>query len=114
MPATQEAEHRFAMGELPAEVMEIYQRLAKLTEMLRGLAELFLNDLSEKTALTILCVCIGLFAEMNRALGMFEAQSKLWRLASLAQSSGAPVSKWATREVRDGQIHIWFTAWGSV
>lgn len=45
---------------------------------------------------------------MNRALGMFEAQSKLWRLASLAQSSGAPVSKWATREVRDGQIHIWF------
>ncbi len=29
--------------------MEICQRLAKLTEMLRGLAELFLNDLSEKT-----------------------------------------------------------------
>lgn len=61
MPATREAEHRFAMGELPAEVMEICQRLAKLTEMLRGLAELFLNDLSEKPAPTILCVCIGLF-----------------------------------------------------
>lgn len=49
MPAGQEAEHRFAMGELPDEVLEICQRLAKLTEMLRGLAELFLNDLSEKT-----------------------------------------------------------------
>ncbi len=45
---------------------------------------------------------------MNRALGMFESQSKLWRLASLAQSSGAPVTKWATRVVRDGQIHVWF------
>ena len=49
MPAGQEAEHRFAMGELPDEVLEICQRLAKLTEMLRGLAELLLNDLSEKT-----------------------------------------------------------------
>lgn len=45
---------------------------------------------------------------MNRALGMFEAQSKLWRLASLAQSSGAPVTKWATREEREGQLHLWF------
>lgn len=45
---------------------------------------------------------------MNRALGMFEAQSKLWRLASMAQSSGAPVSKWATREIREGQLHVWF------
>lgn len=31
MPAGQEAEHRFAMGELPDEVLEICQRLAKLT-----------------------------------------------------------------------------------
>ena len=46
--------------------------------------------------------------QMNRALGMFESQSKLWRSASLAQSSGAPVTKWATRVVRDGQIHVWF------
>lgn len=29
MPAGQEAEHRFPMGELPQEVMEICQRLAK-------------------------------------------------------------------------------------
>lgn len=108
MPATQEAEHRFAMGELPAEVMEICQRLAKLTEMLRGLAELFLNDLSEKTGTHDIVRLHRVILQMNRVLGMFEAQSKLWRLASLAQSSGAPVSKWATREVRDGQIHIWF------
>ncbi len=31
------------MGELPQEVMDICQRLAKLTETLRGLAELFLT-----------------------------------------------------------------------
>ena len=49
LPATQEAEHRFAMGELPQEVMEICQQLAKHLEKLRGLAEMFLNDLSEKT-----------------------------------------------------------------
>jgi Rad3-related DNA helicase len=45
---------------------------------------------------------------MNRALGMFEAQSKLWRLAAMAQASGAPVTKWATREMRDGQLHMYF------
>ena len=79
MPAGQEAEHRFPMGELPAEVMEICQRLAH-----------------------------RVLLQMNRALGMFESQSKLWRLASLAQSSGAPVTKWVTRDLRDGQMHIWF------
>jgi ATP-dependent DNA helicase DinG len=67
MPAGQEAEHRFPMGELPQEVMEICQRLAKLTEMLRGLAELFLNDLSEKPAATTWCACIGSAADEPRA-----------------------------------------------
>ncbi len=108
MPAGQEAEHRFPMGELPQEVMEICQRLAKLTELLRGLAELFLNDLSEKTGSHDVVRLHRVLLQMNRALGMFESQSKLWRLASLAQSSGAPVTKWATRVVRDGQIHVWF------
>ncbi len=108
MPAGQEAEHRFAMGELPDEVLEICQRLAKLTEMLRGTAELFLNDLSEKTGSHDIVRLHRLILQMNRALGMFEAQSKLWRLASLAQSSGAPVTKWATREEREGQLHLWF------
>ncbi len=45
--------------------------------------------------------------QMNRALGMFESQSKLWRLASLAQSS-ARRSPMVTRDMRDGQTHIWF------
>ncbi|MBF9181165.1 ATP-dependent DNA helicase DinG, partial [Escherichia coli] len=90
------------------EVLEICQRLAKLTEMLRGLAELFLNDLSEKTGSHDIVRLHRLILQMNRALGMFEAQSKLWRLASLAQSSGAPVTKWATREEREGQLHLWF------
>lgn len=101
------------MGELPQEVMEICQRLAKLTEMLRGLAELFLNDLSEKTGSHDVVRLHRILLQMNRALGMFESQSKLWRLASMAQSSGAPVTKWATREIRDGQIHVWFHCVGS-
>ncbi len=43
MPAGQEAEHRFAMGELPDEVLEILPAAGKLTEMLRGLADYFLT-----------------------------------------------------------------------
>lgn len=108
LPAIQEAEHRFAMGELPDEVMEICQQLAKHLEKLRGLAEMFLNDLSEKTGTHDVVRLHRILLQMNRALGMFEAQSKLWRLASMAQASGAPVTKWATREVRDGQVHLFF------
>ncbi len=74
MPAGQEAEHRFPMGELPQEVMEICQRLAKLTELLRGLAELFLNDLSEKTGSHDVVRLHRVLLQMNRALGMFESQ----------------------------------------
>ena len=88
------------MGELPQEVMEICQRLAKLTEMLRGLAELFLNDLSEKTGSHDVVRLHRILLQMNRALGMFESQSKLWRLASMAQSSGAPVTVGHPRDSR--------------
>jgi len=108
LPATQQAEHRFVMGELPEEVMTICQRLAKLTELLRSLAEAFLNDLGEKTGTHDVVRLHRAILQMNRALGMFEAQSKLWRLASMAQASGAPVSKWATRDIRDGQTHMFF------
>lgn len=69
MPAGQEAEHRFAMGELPDEVLEICQRLAKLTEMLRGLAELFLNDLSEKTGSHDIVRLHRLILQMNARWG---------------------------------------------
>ncbi|MDU1951682.1 MULTISPECIES: ATP-dependent DNA helicase DinG [Atlantibacter] len=108
LPPSQEAEHRFAMGALPDEIMEICQRLAKLTEQLRGLAELFLNDLSEKTANHDVVRLHRVLLQMNRALGMFESQSKLWRLAAMEKASGAPVTKWATREVREGQLHMFF------
>ncbi len=59
MPAAQEAEHRFAMGELPDEVMEIRQRLAKLTETLRAGGALSQRSQRKKPGRTILCVCIG-------------------------------------------------------
>ena len=108
LPATQEAEHRFAMGVLPEEIMEICRELAKHIEKLRGLAELFLNDLSEKTGTHDVVRLHRVLLQMNRALGMFEGQSKLWRLASMEQVSGAPVTKWATREVREGQAHLFF------
>lgn len=108
LPADTAAEYRFAMGELPPEIMEICQRLAKLTETLRGLAELFLNDLSEKTGSHDIVRLHRVLLQMNRALGHFEAQSKLWRLAAMTQASGAPVSKWVTRELRDGQLHMGF------
>ncbi|EMA4136829.1 ATP-dependent DNA helicase DinG [Cronobacter turicensis] len=108
LPPGDESEFRFPMGELPQEVMEICERLAKLTENLRGLAELFLNDLSEKTGSHDIVRLHRVLLQMNRALGHFEAQSKLWRLASLAHASGAPVSKWVTRETREGQPHIFF------
>ncbi len=98
LPATQEAEHRFEMGELPDEIMAIC----------RELAELFLNDLSEKTGTHDVVRVHRVLLQMNRALGMFEGQSKLWRLASMAQASGAPVTKWATREVKENQVHLFF------
>ncbi|MFK3709718.1 ATP-dependent DNA helicase DinG [Leclercia adecarboxylata] len=108
LPAGQEAEHRFEMGELPDEIMSLCRELAQLIEKLRGLAELFLNDLSEKTGTHDVVRVHRVLLQMNRALGMFEGQSKLWRLASMAQASGAPVTKWATREVREGQVHLFF------
>lgn len=108
LPPGQEAEHRFEMGTLPEEIMDLCRELAQLIEKLRGLAELFLNDLSEKTGTHDVVGVHRVLLQMNRALGMFEGQSKLWRLASMAQASGAPVTKWATREVREGQVHLFF------
>ncbi|XES85528.1 ATP-dependent DNA helicase DinG [Franconibacter pulveris] len=108
LPPGEESEFRFPMGELPEEVMVICQQLAKLTDTLRGLAELFLNDLSEKTGSHDIVRLHRVLLQMNRALGHFEAQSKLWRLSAMAQASGAPVTKWVTRETREGQPHIFF------
>lgn len=107
LPGEGEAEHRFEMGVLPDELTEMVQRLAKLMDALRGLSEAFLNDLSEKTGQHDIVRLHRLILQMNRALGHFEAQSKLWKLAGMAQTSGAPVCKWVTRTLRDGQPHLY-------
>lgn len=108
LPASQQTAYRFPMGELPEEIMAICQQLAKLSNMLRGLAERLLDDLSEKTASQDVVRLHRVLLQMNRALGMFDSQSKLWHLASLTHASGAPISKWFTRDLRDGQIHTEF------
>lgn len=108
MPGDYESEHRFEMGVLPEEIMAICQRLAKLMEGLRSLAEALQGDLSEKTGSHDVVRVHRALLQMNRALGYFESQSKLWRLSAMDQASGAPVSKWVTREVREGQPHVFF------
>ncbi|AJB81045.1 ATP-dependent DNA helicase DinG [Enterobacter hormaechei] len=87
--------------------LAVPERLSEHCEEVYGLIA-SLNDLSEKTGTHDVVRLHRILLQMNRALGMFEAQSKLWRLASMAQASGAPVTKWATREVRDGQVHLFF------
>lgn len=107
-PNNQEGEYRFEMGLLPEEVLTICARLFKLSDGLRGLAEALLNDLSEKSGQFDVVRLHRTLIQMNKALGWFEASSKLWRLAAMEKASGAPVSKWATREIREGNAHLMF------
>jgi ATP-dependent DNA helicase DinG len=107
-PEPQEAEFRFEMGQLPEEMMALCARLYKLSDGLRGLAEALLNDLSEKTGQYDVVRLHRTLLQMNRAFGWFEGISKLWRLASMEHASGAPVSKWVSRELREGQPHLFF------
>lgn len=104
----QEGEYRFEMGLLPEEVLTLCARLFKLCDGLRGLAEALLNDLSEKSGQFDVVRLHRALIQMNKALGWFEASSKLWKLAAMEKASGAPVSKWATREIRDGNAHLMF------
>ena len=69
-------------------------------------AEGLLNDLSEKTGQYDVVRLQRTLLQMNRAFGWFEGINKLWRLASMEQASGAPVSKWVSRELREGQPHL--------
>ncbi|ASM11149.1 TPA: ATP-dependent DNA helicase DinG [Serratia marcescens] len=101
------AEHRFEMGELPAEMLESCARLFKLTDALRGLAEFVLNDLTEQTGKHDIMRLHRSIIQMSRTLGYLEAMSKLWRLAALDKSSNAPISKWVTRELRDNVTHLY-------
>ncbi|MCG8710531.1 ATP-dependent DNA helicase DinG [Brenneria sp. 4F2] len=101
-----EAEYRFPMGKLPDEMRESCTQLFKLTDSLRALTEFMLNDLSEKTGKHDVVRLHQALLKMSRLLGYLEALSKLWRLAAMEKSSNAPVSKWLTRSVRDGQSHL--------
>ncbi len=105
-PAAQEGEYRFEMGRLPDEILALCGRLFKLFDGLRGLAEALVNDLSEKSGQFDVARLYRTLLQLNRALHWFEAGSKLWRLASMEQASGAPVSKWVTRELREGSAHL--------
>ena len=96
------------MGQLPEEMQTLCARLFKLSDGLRGLAEGLLNDLSEKTGQYDVVRLQRTLLQMNRAFGWFEGINKLWRLASMEQASGAPVSKWVSRELREGQPHLFF------
>ncbi len=107
-PDGQEGEYRFEMGLLPEEILTLCARLFKLSDALRGLAEGLMNDLSEKSGQFDVVRLQRTLIQMNRALGWFEASSKLWRLAAMEQASGAPVSKWVAREIRDGNAHLLF------
>ncbi|MCG8154843.1 ATP-dependent DNA helicase DinG [Brenneria goodwinii] len=101
-----EAEYRFPMGKMPDEMRASCTRLFKLTDSLRALTEFMLNDLSEKTGKHDVVRLHHALLKMSRLLGYLEALSKLWRLAAMEKSSNAPVSKWLTRYVRDGQSHL--------
>ncbi len=108
LPDTAEGEYRFPMGVLPENIMAHCERLAKLTDALRGLAESFLNDLSDRTGQHDIVRLHRLILQASRAQGHFDGQSKLWRLAAQEKISGAPVSKWFTRAQREGQSHLFF------
>lgn len=106
-PDSNDAEYRFEMGALPAEIVPSCTRLFKLTDALRGLAEFILNDLTEQTGKHDIVRLHRAIIQMNRTRGYLEAMSKLWRLAAMEQSSNAPISKWVTRELRDNVNHLY-------
>ncbi|MDU5836827.1 MAG: ATP-dependent DNA helicase DinG [Pantoea sp.] len=109
LPAdNQPSEFRFVLGELPEELLALCARLFKLSDALRGLAEGLINALSEQTGSVDLMRLHRNLLQLNRQFGWFESVSKLWRLAAMPKASGAPVSKWITRELRDGQAHLLF------
>ncbi|WP_130834506.1 ATP-dependent DNA helicase DinG [[Erwinia] mediterraneensis] len=104
----QPGEYRFVLGELPEALLSHCARLFKLSDALRGLAEGLLNELSDQTGKVDLVRLHRTLLQLNRHFGWFESISKLWRLAALEKASGAPVSKWITRELREGQAHLLF------
>jgi len=107
-PHNQPGEFRFVLGALPQELLDLCARLFKLSDALRGLSEGLINALSEQTGKVDVVRLHRNLLQLNRQFGWFESVSKLWRLAAMEKASGAPVSKWITRELREGQAHLLF------
>lgn len=107
MPETsKESEYLFPLGVLPEAMQQCCQDLFKQTDALKGLAESILNDLTEQTAKQDIVRLHRSILTTSRAMGYFENMAKLWRLAVLEQSSGAPVSKWLSRRYEKNQSRI--------
>lgn len=107
LPETsKEDEYLFPLGVLPEPMQLCCQELFKQTDALKGLAESILNDLTEQTAKQDIVRLHRSILTTSRAMGYFENMAKLWRLAALEQSSGAPVSKWLSRRYEKNQSRI--------
>lgn len=104
--ASKESEYLFPLGVLPEAMQQCCQDLFKQTDALKGLAESILNDLTEQTAKQDIVRLHRSILTTSRAMGYFENMAKLWRLAALEQSSGAPVSKWLSRRYEKNQSRI--------
>lgn len=105
---SEQDEYLFPLGELPEQLALSCQSLFKLTDALKGLGESILNDLTERTAKEDVVRLHRAILTTSRMVGYLENMSKLWRLATLAQSSQAPVSKWLTRRYDKKQSHLYF------
>ncbi|EPL6455755.1 MULTISPECIES: ATP-dependent DNA helicase DinG [Providencia] len=107
LPETsKESEYLFPLGVLPDAMQLCCQDLFKQTDALKGLAESILSDLTEQTAKQDIVRLHRSILTTSRAMGYFENMAKLWRLAALEQSSGAPVSKWLSRRYEKNQSRI--------
>ncbi|PXA27480.1 ATP-dependent DNA helicase DinG [Proteus mirabilis] len=100
-------EYLFPLGQLPEQLLLCCQDLFKLTDGLKMLGESILNDLTERTAKEDVVRLHRAISTTSRMVGYLENMAKLWRLATLEQTSKAPVSKWLTRRYDKKQSHLY-------
>lgn len=100
-------EYLFPLGQLPEQLLLCCQDLFKLTDGLKMLGESILNDLTERTAKEDVVRLHRAILTTSRMVGYLENMAKLWRLATLEQTSKAPISKWLTRRYDKKQSHLY-------
>ncbi|CRL59586.1 ATP-dependent DNA helicase DinG [Proteus penneri] len=105
---SEQDEYLFPLGELPEQFLLSCQTLFKLTDGLKMLGEAILTDLTERTAKEDIVRLHRAILTTSRMVGYLENMAKLWRLATLEQTSKAPVSKWLTRRYDKKQSHLYF------